>query len=69
MNYDYFEITWGQNASLTSATKGKNFIPTYNYNSDKAELELQQTAPEKPFQEMRWPQYYELFGATSRNRT
>ena len=69
MNYDYFEITWGQNASLTSATKGKNFIPTYDYNPEKAELHSQQTVPEKLFQEMRWPQYYELFGATSRNRT
>ena len=69
MNNDYFEITWGTNATFTSATKGKEFVPSYTYNPEKAELQLEQTVPENLFKEMRWPQYSEIFGATSRNRT
>ena len=69
MNYDYFERKLGTNAELTSATKGKEFVPSYTYNPEKAELQLEQTVPENLFKEMRWPQYSEIFGATSRNRT
>ena len=69
MNYDYFERKMGTNAQFTSRTKGKAFVPTYPYNPEKAESQTQQTIPENLFQEMRWPQYYEIFGASSRNRT
>ena len=59
----------GTNAQFTSETKGKQFVPTYSHNTEKVESQSQQTIPENLFQEMRWPQYHEIFGATSRNRT
>jgi hypothetical protein len=69
MNYDYFERKMGTHAQHTSRTKGKDFIPTYSYNPNRVEIEERQSDPDKTFVPTVWPHYYELFGASSRNRT
>ena len=69
MNYDYFERKMGSHAQRTSRTKGKDFIPTYTYNPNRVEIEEKQQDPDKTFVPTVWPQFYEVFGASSRNRT
>ncbi len=69
MNYDYFERKIDGHAVCTSNTKGKDFIPMYEYNPDKRYVQEKQEDPGHIFVPIRWPQYYELFGASSRNRT
>ena len=69
MNYDYFERKMGNYAQRTSRIKGKDFIPTYSYNPNRVEIEERQSDPDKTFVPTVWPHYYELFGASSRNRT
>lgn len=69
MNYDYYERTFGTNAVCTSKTKGKEFTPMYNYNPKEEFEKTYSDNSDKTFVPMRWPHYYELFGAPSRNRT
>ena len=69
MNYDYFERKIDSHAVCTSKTKGKEFIPLYEYNPDKLYVQEKHEDPGHTFVPMRWPHYYELFGASSRNRT